>query len=261
MRQWGIGMSVGRSRNTAAVFAVILVLWAWEARSAPLDRPLNSSGETYASLIGSCSTRLDGNPDRTHNIRLCARRLNNRILSPGSRFSFNYVVGKRTLGRGFRKAPVLFLDEMSERVGGGVCQVSSTLYNAALLADLMPVERYKHSSRVYYVPVGQDATVSYGHRDLILLNPFDFPVRLRAHAGRSALTVSFYAERPLPYQVRIERTIRDIEAPFDTSSARPGLEVRVYRVRVGPGGEETHRERISVDRYPPVYEWEEGYVQ
>ncbi len=249
------------ARKSTMLIAVLIWLSAAGTWAAWLDRPLNPTGEEFGVLIGSCSTRMDGDPDRTHNISLCARKLDQRVIPPHGRFSFNSSVGKRTLQRGFRKAPVLFLDEMTEQVGGGVCQVSSTLYNAALLADLDPVERYKHSSQVYYVPVGQDATVSYGHRDLVLRNPFDFPVKLRAAASRSALTMSFFAAEPLPYEVRLERSIRDIEAPFDSPSARPGQEVRIYRIHVGSQGEEIHRERVSVDRYPPVYDWSEGYAQ
>jgi len=245
-------------RNLILLFAVVTIfpMTYGVARASWLDRPLVPTAPSFPYLLGSFSTPLDSDPDRTHNIGLCARQLNNRIIPPSGRFSFNYAVGPRSAKRGFRKAPVLYFDDMERQVGGGACQVSTTLYNAALLADLRIIKRSKHSSRVYYVPPGQDATVSYGYRDLVLQSPFDFPIQIKAIITPTELMVSIYGKEPVSCEVRLERRTRPVEAPFDSPTARPGLEIQLYRVRF-KDAVEVSRERISVDVYPPVHDWKE----
>ncbi|WP_254871070.1 VanW family protein [Bacillus sp. Marseille-Q1617] len=107
------------------------------------------------------------NMERSHNIALAANEINNTVVFPGEVFSFNKVVGKRTKDKGYKKAPVIVRGELSEDIGGGICQVSSTLYNAVDLAGVKIVELFHHSKRVPYVPHGRDATVSWYGPDFV----------------------------------------------------------------------------------------------
>ena len=106
-----------------------------------------------------------GNKSRTHNISLAAKAIDNHVVFPNETFSFNKVVGMRTPDKGYMKAPVIVRGELSEGVGGGICQVSSTLFNAVDRAGLEIVQRYSHSRRVPYVPPG--ATRRSAGADLI----------------------------------------------------------------------------------------------
>jgi len=112
---------------------------------------------------------LDRNPDRSENIRLTAALINNTVLEPGGEFSFNRRTGEPTVERGFRYAIVFNNGRQELGLGGGMCQVSSTLYNAAIQAELLITERHQHSQPVSYVPVGYDAT-TYTDKDLRFVN-------------------------------------------------------------------------------------------
>lgn len=187
--------------------------------------------------VASFSTRVSPDPDRTHNIALAASRLRGVLLPTGSELSFNEVVGPRTREAGFRDAPVLVEDELVPGDGGGVCQVSSTLFNAALLADLAVTRRANHTQPVPYVPLGRDATVVYGSLDLRVRNEGP-PVLLWSELAGDRLVVSFYG-RPRPQRrirVLVER-VEGIPPPLGTVvRPDPGLpsgEVRVLPARPG----------------------------
>ncbi|GBC92092.1 Vancomycin B-type resistance protein VanW [bacterium HR15] len=142
------------------------------------------------AVVASYTTRFPGyQVNRNHNIRLAAAALDGRILLPGERLSYNEAVGERTLKQGFRLAPIIIHGQKRLGVGGGICQVSSTLFNAALLADLKIVRRVNHSIPVPYVPLGRDATVSDTGLDLVIENTLPHPVALSVEVGRSHLTV------------------------------------------------------------------------
>lgn len=133
------------------------------------------------TIIGSYSTKiLDRSKGRINNIKIAVRRINGYKLNPGETFSFNRVVGKRSRDAGFRKAKVIVNGETVLGTGGGICQVSSTLYNAAVKCDMKIVERHKHPRDVYYVPSGKDATVVYNELDFRFRNTKRYPVRIYA---------------------------------------------------------------------------------
>jgi vancomycin resistance protein YoaR len=131
------------------------------------------------------------NSERTHNISLAAKEINNTVVFPGELFSFNKTVGRRTKEKGYKKAPVIVRGELSEDIGGGICQVSSTLYNAVDLAGVEIVERYHHSKRVPYVPKGRDATVSWYGPDFMFRNSYNQPllIRSRIYGGQISITI------------------------------------------------------------------------
>ncbi|MEQ8201243.1 MAG: VanW family protein [Syntrophomonadaceae bacterium] len=122
------------------------------------------------TVIGSYSTWFHGSPARYQNIATAMRSVNNTLLWPDQVFSFNEFIGPRTPERGYLPAPVILNGDLDVGYGGGVCQVSSTIYNAALAANLTIIERHSHSKPVHYVPEGRDAAVDYGGVDLKFKN-------------------------------------------------------------------------------------------
>ncbi len=145
---------------------------------------------SLTQTIGSYRTYMYGNPDRAYNIQLATSICNYVLLMPGDVFSFNQVVGPRTLELGYRDAPVIEGGELVPGAGGGVCQVSSTLYNAVLSAKLKVIERYRHSRPVRYVPEGRDATVAYDYLDLKFMNNRSTPIIVRGWADSSRVGFS-----------------------------------------------------------------------
>ncbi|TXK72775.1 VanW family protein [Paenibacillus sp. N3.4] len=143
--------------------------------------------------IGHYVTYFNSNNKfRFINIKLAAQAINNYVVQPGETFSFNRVVGVRTRERGYMPAKVIVRGEFSEGIGGGICQISSTLFNAADRAGLQIVERYSHSRSVPYVPSGRDATVNWGGPDFSFKNNYNQPVLIRAQAlpGRIYITIT-----------------------------------------------------------------------
>ncbi len=132
--------------------------------------------------------------NRTENIRTAAKALDRIQLAPGERFSFNEIVGKRTTEAGYKEAPIISGDTFIPGIGGGVCQVSTTLYNAVVLADLEILERHHHSLPVDYVPPGQDATVSYPSLDFKFRNTLDTFLQIRSYVEGDTLTFKLYRE-------------------------------------------------------------------
>ena len=122
--------------------------------------------------------------NRTSNVKLAAQFVNGTVLMPDEVFSFNEVVGERTEARGFKEAKVFVKNEIVDGIGGGICQISSTLYKASLFADLQIVERTNHSFTVDYTQLGEDATVYYGAVDYKFKNNTPFP--LKSSAGLKA---------------------------------------------------------------------------
>lgn len=175
--------------------------------------------------IGHYATYYNSNnKNRSHNISLAASAINNTVIFPGETFSFNAIVGRRTSEKGYMRAPVIVRGEMSEDIGGGICQISSTLFNAVDRAGLHIVQRYSHSRNVHYVPHGRDATVSWHGPDFVFQNKYSMPILIRAFAGHGQVYVAIYsnemihfkprevphASKQLPEEVRAERGVQSI---------------------------------------------------
>lgn len=142
------------------------------------------------------------NKTRSHNIRLSAEAINNHVVFPGEKFSFNEVVGRRTEAKGYLKAPVIVRGELSEGIGGGICQVSSTLFNAVDRAGMDIIERYSHSKSVPYVPPGRDATVSWYGPDFSFKNSTNQPILIRSKAVGGTIFVMIYSSELINNQPR-----------------------------------------------------------
>lgn len=146
-----------------------------------------------SDLLASYSTSFaSSDSNRAANVVLAASKINGVVLNPGERFSYNKIVGPRTVAAGFKIAHVYEGDRVVDGVGGGICQVSSTLYNTVLLSDLKIVSRTNHSMPVAYVPMGRDATVSYGSIDFVFENNKNYPVRIVSKSANRNLTIAIY---------------------------------------------------------------------
>jgi len=143
--------------------------------------------------IAQYTTYFDsGQVNRTENIRLAAKALDGKLLAPGERFSFNESVGERTAEAGYKEALIIEGDVFTPGLGGGVCQVSSTLYNAVILAKLEVLERHHHTLPISYVPPGQDATVAFPVLDFRFRNSSDDYLLIRSFVEGSTLTFKFF---------------------------------------------------------------------
>lgn len=193
---------------------------------------------------------------RAINVELAAKRLDGMVIAPGEELSFDAVVGERSLERGFRYAPVLANGQLRRGVGGGVCQVASTLHVASLRAGLEVVDHRTHSMPSSYLDPGLDARIAWGTQDYRVRNPHAFPVRLRVEAVDGRLEVAVEGAEARHYEVRTE-VVRELAAAervvVDETLApgeevvehegRDGVVVRV--VRVDPEGHET----VTLHRY------------
>ena len=158
-----------------------------------------------SEVISSFTTDYShSTPDRKHNIRLALKSLNGVVVKSGAEFSFNKVVGKRTEERGYKKALVIFKGSYVEGVGGGVCQVSSTLYNAWLLAGLDTVSVKAHTLPSSYVDLSRDATVSE-YIDMVLLNPLESDVKVQTSYDENNITINILGQkRECEYSLKSE---------------------------------------------------------
>jgi vancomycin resistance protein YoaR len=214
--------------------------------------------------LANFSTSLAGRTrNQRHNARLAAAALDGVVLPPGGEFSFNRTVGPWTRDKGYKRAPVSYGGEMVITWGGGVCQVSSTLYNAALLAGLTVRERDHHVWAPLYVPPGRDAAVAYGIADLRLRNPYAAPVRLEARVQGETLLCRLVSRARPGVHYRVVTELREtIPAPplvrFDRdlptgrqvrrTPGRPGCSVRTYRLTLQKG-RVIEKELLSDDEY------------
>ncbi|MGQ9009825.1 VanW family protein [Bacillus stercoris] len=142
------------------------------------------------------------NKSRSHNISLSAKAIDNHVVFPNETFSFNQVVGMRTRNKGYKSAPIIVKGELSEGVGGGICQVSSTLFNAVDQAGLQVVQRYSHTRSVPYVPHGRDATVSWGGPDFRFQNQYNQPILIRAKRYEGSMVVTLYSSDVINNKLR-----------------------------------------------------------
>lgn len=134
----------------------------------------------FRDVLGSCETKHSDNKNRNTNLRLLCEALNGVVVQPGETFSYNDTLGERTAEKGYKPAPAYSGNRLTDAIGGGVCQGSSTLYNCVLLADLEVVTRSCHGATVAYLPLGLDAAVNWGTTDFQFRNNFHFPVKIEA---------------------------------------------------------------------------------
>jgi vancomycin resistance protein YoaR len=211
-------------------------------------------------------SRAGDQASRAHNIENGVARLDGLILLPGEMFSFNAAVGPRTPENGFSKGWEIFKGEMVEGIGGGTCQVASTLHAAATFAGLDVLERLPHSRPSAYITMGLDATVVYPVVDLKLRNPFEFPVVVHAFVEGNAVTFQLLGKEK-PVRVVFGRQVLATRAFARKVEEVPGMSpTRIVRKQHGLPGYKVCRTRTiayadgttktesNIDIYPPVVE-------
>lgn len=154
--------------------------------------------DTLAAYTTFFNTNTQNNINRSINIGLATQSIDGTILMPGEEFSFNQVVGPRTAEKGYKIAHVYVAGEIRDGTGGGICQVSTTLYNAVLRANLKVTERHNHMFTVSYVPLGTDAAVSYGYADLIFQNTTAYPLMISAKVYGNQLSIKLLSTNDYP---------------------------------------------------------------
>lgn len=203
--------------------------------------------------------------NRNQNIKLASGFINLHMMAPGEVFSFNQVVGKATAERGFKEAPIIVGGQFVQGVGGGICQVSSTLYNAALLSNMEIIERTNHGRAVGYLPLGRDATIAYDYLDLKFKNSHSYHILISSRVEDNKMVIRIFGNPNPEERVEIITTdVVKIEPEIKTEvnnqlkagerklvqSGSPGYRVNVWRV-IYIGEEEINRERLSSDYYKP----------
>ena len=149
--------------------------------------------EAFPDQLATFTTRYDvSDVDRSTNLRIACQKINGKVVLAGDTFSYNQALGKRTEAAGYKNGKVYEAGQVVDGIGGGICQISSTLYNTALLANLDIVERRNHQFVTSYVPAGRDATVVYGVTDFKFKNTRKYPVRIVASANNGIATISMY---------------------------------------------------------------------
>lgn len=153
-----------------------------------LTQPAES--RTSGNAIGSCTTSYEDNVPRAINVELAAQRINGIVVQPGENFSFSATILPRTAANGYVVAPIFLGGQKAMGTGGGICQVSSTLYAAMVYAGLPATERHAHSLPVDYLPQGLDATIAGNYKDLKFTNTFSRPLLIQASAEGGSLSVT-----------------------------------------------------------------------
>lgn len=174
------------------------------------------TGEMFSDTLASYSTKYNPSEvDRSYNMLLASNKVNGTVLQPGGEFSYNKVVGERTVAAGYRNAKVFENGRVVDGLGGGICQVSSTIYNAALYANLQITERKNHSFSVVYTPLGQDATVVMGAIDFRFKNNTKYPIKIVSSVSGGLCTVTILGTMEQPYKVEIVSTVTSTK-PYET---------------------------------------------
>ena len=171
------------------------------------EKTLSDLGaEAFPNELGSYSTKFNvSNSNRNNNIKLATNKINGTIILPGETFSYNQTVGKRTIQAGFKEAGAYAGGQVVQEVGGGICQVSSTLYNAVLYANLEIVERSNHHFETSYVAASRDATVSWGTLDFKFKNNRKYPIKVVATCNNGVVSVGIYGiKEEVEYEVIIQ---------------------------------------------------------
>lgn len=223
--------------------------------------------EAFPDKLATYSTSYaSSNANRSTNIALAASKINGTVLMPGEEFSFNGTVGKRTAANGFKTATVYSNGQVTTDYGGGICQVSSTLYNTVLKANLEITNRVNHTFTVGYVPIGLDATVSWGSPDFKFKNNRSYPIKIVATTSNKRLTISVFGlKEDVEYEVELV-SYKTGTIPYSTvyttdsslgkgktkvvQSGSNGATSVAYKI-LKLNGKEVSRTLLSKDRYSP----------
>ena len=233
------------------------------------EKTLEDLGEeAFPNELGTYSTRYDPtNKNRSNNLEISAEKIDGTIVLPGETFSYNQTVGERTIAEGYKEAGAYSGGRVVQDVGGGICQTSSTLYNAVLLANLEIVDRSNHQFLTSYVPAGRDATVAWGSIDFQFKNTREYPIKIEASVKNGVCTMSIYGiKEETEYEVVIQPVVLSY-IPYTTKyeddptleegkevveqSGYTGCTSETYRI-IKLNGEVVSKTLLSKDTYDPM---------
>mgnify|MGYP002674543802 CR=1 FL=1 len=224
--------------------------------------------EAFPDLLSSFSTKYDeSNVPRSKNLKIALSKLNGVVIMPGEVFSYNKTLGKRTVEEGYQYANGFAGGKVVPMLAGGICQISSTLYDAALYANMKIVERHNHMFQAGYVEPGKDATVVYGSLDFQFENTRKYPVMLKTKSGGGLAEIKIFGiKEEVEYDIEIITEVQSYTsynvvyendtslAPGTESVAQWGLKgcrSKTYRI-ISLNGQEISKELLSTDSYSPL---------
>lgn len=203
------------------------------------------------------------NEEQIENMKIALVKIDGTILNAGDIFSFNELVGERLQKFGFKGAPTIYNGKVVDTPGGGICQLSSTIYNTALLSGMEIIERQPHLWTIRSVGPGRDAAVLYDKIDLKFKNTLSMPVKIKGEVRENRLIIRFFARQKINRSIKITTEILQVYKPItinetgkkaeELSREREGVKVKVLRIITEEGKSEV-REVISIDTYKPVPE-------
>ena len=243
-----------------------------ELASVPMPASVTKAGlgiEDISHVLGHWTTRFPvGDRDRNYNLKLAASKINGTVLQPHQEWSFNTQVGERSEKEGYKVAHVINAGEMVDGLAGGTCQISTTLFGAAFFAGLDIIKTTNHSRPSVYTPLAFDATVVWPDVDLVLRNPYDFPVAIdyRVANGEAVVEILGKArpwskivfarhieeETPYPTEERLDETMPDGQTVLDQAGF-DGFKIKRFR-RFFQGRKMVHEQKWTIV-YKPVTEY------
>lgn len=264
-----IGMDVQVELSVDAIRVALANHWQHHAELVVEVQPPAIATEDLADIevvLSSYTTPFNpGQVGRTHNLKLAMNHVNETLVKPGEEFSLNEIVGPRLRAEGYRAAPIFKDGEIVPETGGGVCQVSTTIYNAALLANLEILERHHHSRPVVYCPGGRDATVYFGQLDMRFRNSLSYPILILGGREGNQLWTKILGKSEDDYDAKLLRTdvatlsfgVKEVSDPTLEAGkkkvetpGRAGLRVTLIR-EVYKDGELIKHQRLHTDTYRP----------
>ncbi len=201
--------------------------------------------EAFPNLLGSWSTTYVNNPDRTTNLKLAAGKIDGTVVMPGEVFSYNKVVGKRTIAAGYKNAAIYQDGEVTDGLGGGICQISTTLYNAAIDAGMLIEERRNHMFVPTYADAGKDATVVWGSTDFKFENRRAYPVKIETSVQNGVAKVKIYG-----LKTNEDYDIYNLSLGTNVvKSTNSSLVVESFRVYKDDDGNIVRKDKLYTDTY------------
>jgi len=211
--------------------------------------PIDKIGtEAFPDLLASFTTKYDASiKARSENLRLASEKINGAVLLPGDIFSYNKVVGERTIAAGYKEAKIYEAGRVVDGLGGGICQISTTLYNSVVAADLEIVERHNHQFVTSYVGAGKDATVVYGIKDFKFKNSRSMPIKIVTTVQNGVAKIDvFGVKEDIEYEISIQTSISG-SVPYKTIYENdPTMEVgREKVVQNGASGSKSKAYKVK----------------
>lgn len=265
----GIDFAITMEEAKAIISDTSLEEYTIPLKITPAAKTIDDIGtEAFPYLIASYTTKYDAsNTNRSGNLKIAANKINGTVLMPGEEFSFNEVVGKRTIEDGYTNAKIYENGQVVDGLAGGICQISSTLYNAVLLANLEITERRNHSYTTSYVPAGRDATVVYGTQDFKFKNSRTYPIKIEANVANGIVEFNVHGiKEEVEYEIKII-PVTTQTIPYETEyvptptlapgqqvvtqSGHSGYKVTTYK-EMRLGGVVVSKDVISNDTYKPM---------